>query len=91
MENVLILEMRVAVMNVSEYDVILDAREDRCPMPLLKAKMALSKMTSGHCLCVTTEDVGSLKDIPHYINIVGHTLLKQEENEGVFTFVVQKK
>ncbi|MGO3346509.1 MAG: sulfurtransferase TusA family protein [Marinomonas sp.] len=73
-----------------EYDVILDVKEDRCPMPLLKAKMALSKMAKGERLYLMTEDAGSLKDIPHYLNIVGHTLLVQEENKGVFTFVVQK-
>ncbi|MGB7391297.1 sulfurtransferase TusA family protein [Marinomonas sp.] len=81
----------MVVKSCYEYDVILDAREDRCPMPLLKTKMALNKMASGDCLCVMTEDAGSLKDIPHYFTIVGHTLLNQEEKNGLFTFIVQKK
>ncbi|REG85830.1 sulfurtransferase TusA family protein [Marinomonas pollencensis] len=81
----------MVVKSCYEYDVILDAREDRCPMPLLKTKMALSKMQAGESLCVMTQDAGSLKDIPHYFNLVGHRLIDQQENGGVFTFIVQKK
>lgn len=74
----------------TKYDVILDAREDRCPMPLLKAKMALSKMTSGQCLCVKASDSGSLKDIPHYVHLVGFSLLSISEDNDIYTFVIQK-
>ncbi|QUX91711.1 sulfurtransferase TusA family protein [Marinomonas sp. A3A] len=74
----------------NQYDVILDAREDRCPMPLLKAKMALSKMAVGECLCVTTCDAGSLKDIPQYVALVGFSLLSTCDNNDVYTFVIQK-
>ncbi|MDE8603342.1 sulfurtransferase TusA family protein [Marinomonas sp. RSW2] len=73
-----------------QYDVILDAREDRCPMPLLKTKMALSKMTEGECLCVKTCDVGSLKDIPQYVALVGLSLLSTCEDSDVYTFVIKK-
>ena len=74
----------------NQYDVILDAREDRCPMPLLKAKMALSKMALGECLCLTTCDAGSLKDIPQYVTLVGLSLLSMQEDNAVYTFVIQK-
>lgn len=74
----------------NQYDVILDAREDRCPMPLLKAKMALSKMAMGESLCVTTCDAGSLKDIPQYVALVGFSLLSKCEDNDVYTFVIQK-
>ena len=74
----------------NQYDVILDAREDRCPMPLLKAKMALSKMSAGESLCVTTCDAGSLKDIPHYVDLVGYCLLSKSEDNDLYTFVIQK-
>ncbi|MCB5161811.1 sulfurtransferase TusA family protein [Marinomonas algarum] len=74
----------------SQYDVILDAREDRCPMPLLKAKLALSKMSVGQRLCVTTCDAGSLKDIPKYVELVGYRLLSTYEEKGVYLFDIQK-
>lgn len=80
----------MVVKNANEYDLILDVIEDRCPMPLLKTKMALSKMAKGEVLCVHAGDAGSLKDIPHYLSLVGHTLVKQEEQNDVYTFIVQK-
>jgi tRNA 2-thiouridine synthesizing protein A len=74
----------------NEYDVILDAREDRCPMPLLKAKMALSKMVIGERLCIMASDSGSLKDIPQYVSLVGFSLLLTCEDDDIYTFVIQK-
>lgn len=74
----------------SKYDAILDAREDRCPMPLLKAKMALSKMAVGQSLLLMASDAGSLKDIPQYVELVGFTLLSMGENNDVYSFVIQK-
>ncbi len=74
----------------SQYDVILDAREDRCPMPLLKAKLSLSKMQEGERLYIMAIDSGSLKDIPHYVEITELSLLSQAEENGVYTFLIQK-
>lgn len=59
-------------------------------MPLLKTKMALSKMVAGERLCVTTCDAGSLKDIPQYIELVGFSLLSVSEDNTVYTFDIQK-
>ncbi|MEP3351015.1 MAG: sulfurtransferase TusA family protein [Marinomonas sp.] len=73
-----------------QYDVILDAREDRCPMPLLKTKLSLSKMEKGGRLLVQASDPGSMKDIPHYIELVGFSLLSVSEEDDVYTFLIQK-
>ncbi|MCV2402920.1 sulfurtransferase TusA family protein [Marinomonas sp. C2222] len=77
-------------MESAQYDVILDAREDRCPMPLLKTKLSLSKMQKGQSLCVIAGDPGSLKDIPQYIELVGFSLLSVDQDDNIFTFVIQK-
>ncbi|MFT2098634.1 sulfurtransferase TusA family protein [Marinomonas sp. 2405UD66-6] len=73
-----------------QYDVILDAREDRCPMPLLKTKLSLSKMEKGEHLLVQASDPGSMKDIPHYVELVGFSLLSVSEEDDVYTFLIQK-
>jgi len=80
----------MAINHDNQYDVILDAREDRCPMPLLKTKMALNKMKVGESLCVTACDSGSLKDIPKYVGLVGYSLLSTSDNDNTYTFVIQK-
>lgn len=74
----------------NEYDVLLDVREDKCPMPLLKTKLALAKMTSQQVLCVLTSDSGSLRDIPYYLSVVEVPLLLQEQVDSVCRFLIQK-
>ncbi|RDL45881.1 sulfurtransferase TusA family protein [Marinomonas piezotolerans] len=74
-----------------QYDVILDAREERCPMPLLKMKLALSKMDEDQLLCVLATDEGSRKDIPHYLSMVGVELKESgTKPDGSFYFIVAK-
>ncbi|MGR0279668.1 sulfurtransferase TusA family protein [Marinomonas dokdonensis] len=73
-----------------QYDVILEAREDRCPMPLLKTKLALSKMTAGQVLRVEAGDAGSLKDIPQYVTMSNLTLVSQTEDNNVYIFTILK-
>jgi tRNA 2-thiouridine synthesizing protein A len=73
-----------------EYDVLLDVREDKCPMPLLKTKLALAKMASGEVLCVLACDPGSLKDIPYYLTVVDVPLLLQEQVDSVCRFLIKK-
>ncbi|WP_438465604.1 sulfurtransferase TusA family protein [Marinomonas sp. PE14-40] len=77
-------------MNNKQYDVLLDVREDKCPMPLLKTKMALAKMSSQEVLCVLASDPGSLKDIPYYLSVVDVPLLLQEQVDSVCRFLIQK-
>lgn len=74
----------------NEYDVLLDVREDKCPMPLLKTKLALAKMASQDVLCVLASDPGSLKDIPYYLSVVEVPLLLQEQVDNVCRFLIQK-
>lgn len=74
-----------------QYDVILDAREDRCPMPLLKAKLALTKMQKGQVLQLITCDSGSLKDIPYYVKQQGYQLLSSSQEEDEICFIIQKE
>ncbi len=73
-----------------EYDVLLDVREDKCPMPLLKTKLALAKMSSQEVLCVLSSDPGSLKDIPYYLTVVDVPLLLQEQVDNVCRFLIKK-
>lgn len=77
-------------MSNKQYDVLLDVREDKCPMPLLKTKMALAKMSSQEVLCVLVSDPGSLKDIPYYLSVVDIPLLLQEQVDSVCRFLIQK-
>ena len=73
-----------------KYDVLLDVIEERCPMPLLKTKLAIANMKSLQTLCVLSSDNGSLNDIPYYLSVVDIPLLEQKTENSVHYFIIQK-
>ena len=59
----------------------IDTRGLNCPLPILKAKKALSEMTSGQTLKVVSTDPGSMRDFKAFAKQTGNELLEQA-NEG---------
>jgi tRNA 2-thiouridine synthesizing protein A len=72
------------------YDVFLDMRGEVCPMPLIKTRQALMVVDSGATVCVLATDPASKRDFETFCDMTGHLLLKSEENDGVFVYVVEK-
>ncbi len=68
---------------------VLDTSGLRCPMPLLKTKLALNAMSPGEELEVIATDAGSERDIPAFINMSHHYLVSQAEADGCFRFVIR--
>lgn len=56
----------------------LDARGLNCPLPILKAKKALSEMNTGELLRVMTTDPGALRDFQAFSRQTGHELIDQQ-------------
>ena len=71
-------------------DLIVDARNLQCPMPVLKISQGIGQIESGQTLELVATDRGSLSDIPAWAKDLGHTLKEQFEQEGEFHFVVEK-
>ncbi len=59
----------------------LDARGLTCPLPILKAKKALSDMVSGEVLKVLATDPGSVRDFQAFARQTGNDLVEQQANE----------
>lgn len=74
----------------ARFDAELDARGLSCPMPLLKAKLALNAMNSGEVLKVTATDAGSQRDFRAFSRLAGHALLQETEEGGVFCYWLRK-
>ena len=55
----------------------LDTRGLNCPLPILKAKKALSDMASGDVLRVVSTDPGSLRDFQAFARQTGNELIEQ--------------
>jgi tRNA 2-thiouridine synthesizing protein A len=71
-----------------DYEV--DAIGLRCPMPLLKAKMALHEMAAGQLLRVLATDAGSVRDFQAYANLSGHQLVATAERDGTYCYLLKK-
>ncbi|AZZ74899.1 MULTISPECIES: sulfurtransferase TusA family protein [Pseudomonas] len=72
------------------HDVELDASGLNCPLPLLKAKMELNKLQSGAVLKVIATDAGSQRDFRTFARLAGHTLLREEDEAGVYRYWLKK-
>jgi len=71
-------------------NIQLDAKGLACPMPIVKTKKAIDLIQSGEVLEVQITDKGALADISAWTKSGGHIILKQTEEEGVYTFFIKK-
>jgi tRNA 2-thiouridine synthesizing protein A len=72
-------------------DQVLDARGLNCPLPILKAKIALKSLTSGQTLEILSTDPSSVVDFGAYCRATGNELLQLNEQDGVLTYLIRKK
>lgn len=71
-------------------DAELDTSGLNCPLPLLKAKLELNRLPSGAVLKVTATDAGSQRDFRAFASLAGHTLLHEENEDGVYRYWLRK-
>ena len=75
---------------ISESDQLLDACGLNCPLPLLKAKQALSKMEVGQVLKVVATDAGSVRDFKAYTDQSDHVLLESFTDHNKFIYLIRR-
>ena len=69
-----------------------DAKGLPCPLPILRAKKALSTIQSGHLLRVLATDPGSVRDFQAFSRQTGNELVSQTKGEGdVWSHVLRRK
>lgn len=73
-----------------DFDKELDTSGLNCPLPVLKARKALSEMAIGEKLHLIVTDSGAKQDIPAFSKMTGNPLLKTSENEGKLHFILEK-
>ena len=61
-----------------------------CPLPILKAKKVMKSLESDETLEVLSTDPGSVKDFASFCRATGSTLLEQDEDDGVYHFLLKK-
>ena len=74
-----------------KFDVELDARQLACPLPILRAKKALSQMTSGEVIRIVATDKGAPLDFMVFCDNTGNELLSSVEQDGEFIFMIRRR
>jgi tRNA 2-thiouridine synthesizing protein A len=67
----------------------LDLKGLACPLPILKAKKALSALPKGGTLEVLATDPGSVADFTAFSEATGNRLVEKSEAGGVYRFVLE--
>lgn len=77
-------------MSTAVADRILDTKGYLCPIPVVKAKLALDEMAPSQVLQVLATDPGSQQDFPAFCRETGHLLLATGKEKGVYIFNIRK-
>ena len=74
-----------------KIDKEIDTRGLNCPLPILKAKKALTDMHSGELLKVTATDAGSVRDFQAFAKQTGNELVEQQNVGQDFIHVLRRR
>ncbi len=75
-----------------DFDKEVDARGLNCPLPILRAKKALSEVKAGQIVRVVATDPGAVKDFEAFARQTGNELVKQGETaDKAFEFFLRRK
>lgn len=72
-------------------DKQIDTRGLNCPLPILRAKKALTDMQSGQLLKVVATDPGSVRDFQAFARQTGNELVEQQTVNGEFIHVLKRR
>ncbi|HEX6919042.1 MAG TPA: sulfurtransferase TusA family protein [Actinomycetes bacterium] len=70
---------------------VVDAKGQKCPMPVLLASRGIKELTSGQVMVLEATDGGSRSDIPAWARDTGNELIEATSEGGVFRYVIRKK
>ena len=71
-------------------DYTLDAKGLDCPLPILKTKVALSRMQAGEVLHVAATDPHAVIDFKAFCARTAHELVHHEGGSGLYEFWLRK-
>ncbi|MEN8131084.1 MAG: sulfurtransferase TusA family protein [Pseudomonadota bacterium] len=75
---------------MNEAAEILDARGLNCPLPILKTRQAIDKLSTGEVLEVISSDPGSVRDMDTFCTETGNRLVSSNESGDGYVFLIEK-
>ena len=76
--------------NVTGDTRVIDARGSFCPGPLMELIAGMKLAQPGDRLELLSTDKGSAADVPEWIRKVGHEVVENREEAGVWHITVKK-
>jgi tRNA 2-thiouridine synthesizing protein A len=73
-----------------QVDLTIDAKGQKCPMPVLLTSRGVKKLDVGQVMLVEATDSGSRSDIPAWAKDTGNELLEATVEDGVFRYLIRK-
>lgn len=80
-----------AITALPAYDLLLDASGLRCPIPIMRTKAEISKLTSGGRLLVIATDPSYAVDCQVFIRQTGHLLLQSWQEDQKYFYLLGAK
>ena len=74
-----------------QIDKEIDTSGLNCPLPILRAKKALSELESGQVLKVTATDEGSIRDFQAFAKQTGNELIEQQTIGTDFIHLLRRR
>ncbi len=71
-------------------DETLDAKGLNCPLPILKAKKALTGLDDGKILEVLSTDPGSVADFEAFCRTTGNELMEHSQDGDTYRFLIKR-
>lgn len=71
-------------------DMVLDARGQLCPMPVMRTSKLIRQLAPGQVLKVLATDRGALVDMPAWAEDTGNLLIETAEQDGALVFWIRR-
>jgi len=79
------------VINMSNFDLELDATGLMCPEPVMMLHVKVKQMEPGQILRVLATDPSTTRDIKKFCTFLNFEFLSQnEDDKGVFEYLIKK-
>ena len=74
-----------------QVDREIDTRGLNCPLPILRAKKALTDMQAGQVLKVVATDPGSVRDFQAFARQTGNELVEQQQQGEEYVHLLRRR
>lgn len=71
-------------------DETIDAIGLKCPEPVMLLHAAMRRLSPGQEVFMVATDPSTQRDVAHFCEFLGHTLLIAEANDNCFSYRIRK-